>query len=62
VAAGREGKADEELDVFLVGESSSEWESKKLVVGAWKRRRLVVDSMVMGRKARAFGEMDMARC
>jgi hypothetical protein len=48
VLAGRVGKADEELEVFLVVESSSQLEPKKLVMGAWKRRRLVIDSMVMG--------------
>jgi hypothetical protein len=52
VAAGRVGKADEdeELEVFPGVESSSEWESKKLVMGTWKRRRLVIDSMMMGGK------------
>jgi hypothetical protein len=56
VAAGRVGKADEdeELEVFPGVELSSEWESKKLVMGAWKRRRLVIDSMVMGGKARGW--------
>jgi hypothetical protein len=54
VVAGRVGKADEELEGFLVVESSSELESKKLVMGAWKRRRLVIDSMVMGGKARGW--------
>jgi hypothetical protein len=50
VAAGRVGKADEdeELEVFPGVESSSEWESKKLAMGTWKRRRLVIDSMMMG--------------
>jgi hypothetical protein len=48
VLAGRVGKADEELEVFPVVESSLELEPKKLVMGAWKRRRLVIDSMVMG--------------
>lgn len=50
MAAGRAGKADEdeELEVFPGVESSLEWESKKLVMGAWKRRRLVVDSMMIG--------------
>jgi hypothetical protein len=50
VVAGRVGKADEdeELEVFPGVESSSEWESKKLVMGTWKRRRLVIDSMMMG--------------
>lgn len=54
MVAGRVGKADEELEGFLVVESSSELESKKLVMGAWKRRRLVIDSMVMGGKARGW--------
>ena len=55
--AGRVGKADEELEVFLVVESSSQLESKKLVMGAWKRRRLVIDSMVMGWEGTRFGRL-----
>jgi hypothetical protein len=66
------GKADEdeeheELEVFPGVELSSEWESKKVVMGAWKRRRLVIDSMVMDGKARgwetarAFGGLGMSR-
>jgi hypothetical protein len=51
VEGGREGKRDEDEDEELeecpaVEESSSEWEPNKLVMGAWKRRRLVVDSIV----------------
>ena len=68
MTAGRVGKADEdeELEVFPGVESSSEWESKKLVMGAWKRRRLVIDSMMMGWNAQgwetagAFGEIPRA--
>ena len=54
MAAGRAGKADEdeELEVFPEVESSLEWESKKLVMGAWKRRRLVIDSMMIGGRGR----------
>jgi hypothetical protein len=50
VESGRVGKADEdeEFELGLVLKSSSEWESKKLVMGAWKRRRLVIDSMALG--------------
>jgi hypothetical protein len=55
VAAGRMGKADEELEVFLGVESSSEWELKKVVMGAWKRRRLVIESMVMGWEGARLG-------
>jgi hypothetical protein len=50
VEGGRVGKTDEdeeELEGWPAAEaSSSEWESKKWVMGAWKRRRLVIDSMV----------------
>jgi len=60
VAAGRVGKADEdeELEVFPGVESSLEWESKKLVMGAWKRRRLVIDSMMIwgGKKGARLGD------
>lgn len=58
MAAGRVGKADEdeELEVFPGVESSSEWESEKLVMGAWKRRRLVIDSMMMGGEGARLGD------
>jgi hypothetical protein len=58
VAAGRVEKADEdeELEVFSGVESSLEWESKKLVMGAWKRRRLVIDSMMMGWEGARLGD------
>ena len=61
MAAGRVGKADEdeELEVFPGVESSLEWESKKLVMGAWKRRRLVIDSMMIwgGEERREVGRL-----
>jgi hypothetical protein len=51
VEVGRGGKAAEEewevWPVWPVVEWSSEWESKKVVMGAWKRRRLVIESMVL---------------
>jgi hypothetical protein len=60
VVTGRVGKADEEqdeeLEVFPEVKSSSEWELKRVAMGAWKRRRLVIDSMVMGGKARGWGD------
>ena len=56
VEDGRVGKADEDeadaLEMCLAVESLSEWELKKLVMGAWKRRRLVIASMVMAGHAR----------
>ena len=36
------------MEVGRLVQSSSEWESKKLVMGAWKRRRLMNESMVDG--------------
>ena len=59
---GRTGKAhedeDDALEVCPAAVSSSEWESKKLVIGAWKRRRLVIDSMV---RWMGIGEVEGAR-
>lgn len=50
VEGGRAGKTDEDEEQLeacpAVEASSAEWESKKWVMGAWKRRRLVIDSMV----------------
>ena len=59
---GKEVDEDEDEDedgalVFLEAASSAECESKKLVMGAWKRRRLLLDSMVM---VGGIGEVERA--